>query len=106
MRLFVFILSLYITALSIVPCTDGISQTSTDADVEVSDNEHNHNHSDHKDDCTPFCVCFCCGSMIAMPYLPTLVKGKVDIFTDLLFQYKFDYSFDYSEGVWHPPAHS
>jgi len=104
MRIFAFILSFYIIALSIVPCTDGIPQSSNHSDIEVSAAEHDHNHSDHKDSCTPFCVCACCGIMITMPTLQPLVQARVVISTDYLFHYTFDYSFDYSEGVWHPPS--
>ncbi len=104
MRIWAFILCIYIAALSIVPCTDGMSQTSHSSNTELSKAEYDHNHSDHHDSCTPFCVCACCGTMITMPTLQAVVQSRVVISTDCLFQYTFDYSFDYSEGVWHPPS--
>jgi len=104
MRILAFILCIYITALSVVPCTDGMPQTSHSSNTEVSAAEHDHNHSDHQDSCTLFCVCACCGTMITMPTLQPLVQVKVVISTVYLFHYTFDYSFDYSEGVWHPPS--
>ena len=104
MRLLAFILCIYITALSVVPCTDGMPQTSNPSDTEISAAEHDHNHSDHQDHCTPFCVCACCGSIVTLPTVQDLVENKVAISTDYLFHYNFDYSFDYNEGVWHPPS--
>jgi len=106
MRIFVFILSLYITALSIAPCTDGLPQSSNHSDIEVSITEHDHDHSGHQDDCTPFCACACCGSIVTIPTVQLMVEANVEISTDYLFHYTFNYSFDYSEGVWHPPSHS
>lgn len=104
MRILAFILCIYITALSVVPCTDGMSQNSNHSDIEVSTTEHDHNHSDHQDNCTPFCVCACCGTMITLPTVQPLVMSRIVISTDYLFHYTFDYSVDYSEEVWHPPS--
>jgi len=104
MRIFSFILLLYLTALSIVPCTDGMPQSSNYSHVEFSITEHDHNHSDHQDDCTPFCVCACCGSIIILATVQPMVESKSEISTDYLFNYTFEYSFDYSDGVWHPPS--
>lgn len=103
MRILAFILAIYITALSIVPCADGLLQCSADSEIELSIDDESHNHSDHQDDCTPICACACCGSSIVIPYFKTPVQ-KVVISTDYFFHYTFDYSFHYSEGVWHPPA--
>ena len=104
MRIFALITSIYIAALSVVPCTDGMPQSSIHTDIEVSAAEHDHDHSEHQDDCTPFCVCACCGSIVTLPTDKAMLENKIEISTDYLFHYTFDYSFDYSEGVWHPPS--
>lgn len=105
MKVLTFILSLYITALSIVPCSDGIEQCRDNGETEISVLQHEHNHSDHENDlCTPFCTCACCGSLITLPTPQLISDSKVIISTTYLFAYKFDYSFEYKEGIWHPPA--
>ena len=104
MRIFAFLLSIFITALAIVPCADGMPQSSVDTEMEVFASEHDHNHSDQKDDCTPFCICVCCGSLIALPSLQPFLNERVAISAESLSRYTFDYSFDYSEGIWHPPS--
>lgn len=87
-----------------MPCTDGMPKNSNHSDIEVSAEEHDHNHSDHQDDCTPFCVCVCCGSIITLPIVQVMEGARVETSSNYLFHYTFDYSFDYSEGVWHPPS--
>ncbi len=106
MRLFSFILSLYILALSVVPCSDGIVHNldDVDANIELSQTEHDHNHSGHNDCCTPFCTCACCGSLVTAPTSHHISEVRVLLSTTYLFSYNFDYSFEYVEGVWHPPA--
>ena len=105
MRLFAIILSLYIATLSMMPCTDGMLQTSNHSGAELTTVEHNHNHSDHQDDCPPFCVCACCGINLTLPS-----ADDVDMSTPMGHHivikslYSFDYSFDYKEGIWHPPT--
>ncbi len=107
MRLFSFILSIYVLALSVVPCSDGIAHKldDVDANIEVSQTEHDHNPSDHSDYCTPFCSCSCCGSLTTVPTGHQIGEVKILASTTYLFPYKFDYSSDYTEGVWHPPVY-
>jgi len=104
MSLQAFILLLYITTLTIVPCSDGIQHSSNHFDKEVLNAEHEHSDSDHQDDCTPFCTCACCGSIVTPPTTKSIVGDKIETSTDYLFHYTFDYSFEFSEGIWHPPS--
>jgi hypothetical protein len=106
MRLFAFLLLLYFTALSLVPCTDGMQQSSSHIGVEDSFTEHDHNDSEHQDDCTPFCTCACCGSIVTLPPAQSILETKIETSADYLFHYALDYSFDYCEGIWHPPSFS
>ena len=104
MRLFSFILSFYVLALSIVPCSDGIEQDMNDVKTEISKENHDHDHSHHNDFCTPFCTCYCCGSFFTLPIGYCIGEAEAPVFITYLFSYKFDYSFNYYEGVWHPPT--
>lgn len=104
MKVFTFILSFYIVALSIVPCADGLDHDSDNSVSELSlKQEHDHSEDD-QDDCTPFCTCVCCGSLLAMPTTHQGDKSSQDLSSSYLFHYTSDYSFIYSEGVWHPPS--
>lgn len=87
-----------------MPCADGMPQNVTGNDTEIMASEHEHNHSEHKDHCTPFCVCACCGTMVAMPSAQPILVPSMRIVTEYCFYYSFNYSFEYKEGVWHPPS--
>lgn len=105
MRLFAFILSLYILALSLVPCSDNVAHFNDHIAVGQSTDHHDHDHSDHSNDtCTPFCSCACCGTIFTMPASQFINPSKLSIPTDYFFHYSFTYSFDFNEGIWEPPA--
>ena len=57
MRLFAFILSIIILALSVVPCSD--NDNCNQPTTELSSDHSGHEHQE--DSCTPFCTCSCCG---------------------------------------------
>jgi len=105
MRIFAIILSLYIAALTVAPCSDGMLQISNYSNFTAVAAEHDDNHSDHQDDCTPFCVCVCCGINLTLPTGDD-VDMTIPIADHIVIRslYSFDYSFDYKEGIWHPPT--
>lgn len=105
MKFFSLILSIYILALSLVPCTDGVvNEVCGSEKIELSDSGHSHEHSNHSDDCTPFCTCTCCGSIVTIPPSQYFWSPTIIVCSSYLFPYSLNYSFDYVEGTWHPPA--
>lgn len=87
-----------------MPCTD-VPQIELNATDNVAETENNHDHSSSgEDDCSPFCICLCCGSIIAMPTGFEVNTGRIEWTALRQSHYTFDYSFDYIEGIWHPPA--
>jgi hypothetical protein len=62
MRLFTCILSLYILALSVMPCIDVPKDKGfKHSDISQNSNEKSNNENDL---CSPFCTCNCCVSPI------------------------------------------
>jgi hypothetical protein len=58
MKLLAFILSIYIFALNLTPCEDGIvSDGEVKTEVSHTTDDHQHQGSDL---CSPFCICQCC----------------------------------------------
>ena len=106
MKLFPFILAIYLASLAIVPCTDGIVHSTEDTTMEVSSCTHDHDHSGDKDGCTPLCTCICCGSLAVMPHSTVLNLAGIDLASLYQYYYSSNYSFEYSQGVWHPPTNS
>ncbi|MEM1405143.1 MAG: DUF6660 family protein [Bacteroidota bacterium] len=60
MRLFAFILSLFLLGLSVVPCADGANDESIEITSVNTDGDRD--HESDEDLCSPFCVCQCCHS--------------------------------------------
>jgi len=90
-----------------MPCADGLmSACTSQTNIENVSNESDHNHSeDHEDDCTPFCTCICCGSVIGFPQtVETPSKQNSFLLAKISFHYDFHYIFDYKDGVWRPPT--
>ncbi|WP_341224783.1 DUF6660 family protein [uncultured Arcticibacterium sp.] len=105
MKIFTFILSIYITALTLVPCSDGLAHKAENMSSEISMNHQDHNHpGQSQDDCSTFCSCACCGSLVVLPTTYHISQARVDLSSSYTFLYTFDYSFDYNKGVWHPPC--
>ncbi len=107
-KLLSLILSIYMLALSLAPCTDGLQhehQTNS-CNNEVLVDHHNHadNNNEHQDTCPPFCVCVCCGSIVVTPSQIYLKENSNEIFLQSLQGYLSIYSFEYNTNVWHPPA--
>lgn len=60
MKFFAIILSLYLTSLTCIPCSDVIvdTQENTIASIELN---NDHSPNEHAADlCSPFCTCQCC----------------------------------------------
>ena len=91
--------------MAIIPCADIIvvNECSSDS-IELRDFDHSHDHTNHTDDCTPFCTCICCGSIVIASTAQILDFPSNRFLTSIDFSYDFDYSLDYNKGIWHPPT--
>ncbi|WP_291910622.1 DUF6660 family protein [Chitinophaga sp. CB10] len=59
MKILVYIFSLYLLALSCIPCNDALAAVPGMPLTAVS-SAPAEQHSDHVDFCSPLCVCSCC----------------------------------------------
>lgn len=102
MRWFAFILSLYILAMSCIPCTDeqttldennqSISLFSVDQDPPV----------EQPDLCSPLCICSCCGGFV-VTYVSTSLTNAPLFKEDMTAIYKQDFISKLSSTIWQPP---
>ncbi len=99
MKIIAFILSIFVFVSAVTPCSDG----KTCDELGRAEMPHHDHSEDENDDCSPFCVCTCCGSTFLeskisiTPFLATTHFFKFD------FHYSFFYAFSYKEKIWHPP---
>ena len=113
MKIATNILTIYMLALSLIPCGDGGGGF-----VEIANHifgvEHQHvsDHEQHSngcgdDTCTPFCVCNCCSISVNVPTNIDFHDKHIMLVSKKL---PFDKSNFYPSGFvtsfWHPPIFS
>lgn len=98
------ILVVVLTALFVLPCTDGNNNCLTSSDSRSSQMDHSHDQ-DSRDTCSPFCLCSCCGiSMNSFQFTTgefyTLIPvpiAKKTVIRDVFF------TSNYLGSIWQPP---
>ncbi len=105
MKLFNIIISIYITALSCLPCTDMEVNSLAHTTTKFTANHEEHSHDKENDLCSPFCICSCCGSQIISLFqidtinFPIQSKGiKTQLPT-----YKSVFASNFYGSIWQPP---
>lgn len=113
MKIAIHIFTLYMLALSLIPCGDGGGGI-----VEIANHffgiEHQHisDHEQHSnscgdDTCTPFCVCNCCSISVNIPTNIDFYDKYLMLVSQKLPSYKSNfYSSGFNTSVWHPPTFS
>ncbi|AXT55093.1 hypothetical protein D1815_04725 [Aquimarina sp. AD1] len=102
MRFLTIILSFFLLAMTIAPCSDSFNAEHQD---ELSIIDKNHNHSDDTDDsCASLCVCTCCGLSITYELIkPFDIEVKSTIISKDDFTDQPEYNFFYLPNIWQPP---
>jgi hypothetical protein len=94
------IISFYLFALCIIPCTDNVT-CGEEITTEMSDN---HDHSnDAADNCTMFCTCNCCGISFTAESFHLLLEINVDLSNTTNSFYSCVYNNGYLDNIWQPP---
>ena len=113
MKIATHILTIYMIALSLIPCGDGGGGF-----VEIANHlfglEHQHvsDHEQHSngcgdDTCTPFCVCSCCSITTSIPANASFTGGYFTLIYQKLpsFESNF-YPSGFLTSIWQPPRFS
>jgi hypothetical protein len=101
MKIIPFILALLVSIMAVMPCSDGINEHNHDS-TEITQ----HDHTDNGDDeCSPFCVCICCGQLFTLQELDLNSFAKPIFNKAIKFLYTSDYSTGYLSSTWHPPSY-
>ena len=99
-RFFHILLSIYIIALTIMPCVDEVHGVSC-SETEVCSTTPGQEHQD-LDQCSPFCDCNCCGiSMITVISHFNIEIHAIAV--EKLAFYHRDLPVNYYSLPWHPP---
>ncbi|MGG5903915.1 MULTISPECIES: DUF6660 family protein [Sphingobacterium] len=104
MKSLAVILVIVLTALFVLPCTDGENNCLTSSNSQTAQMDHSHGQ-DSDDACSPFCLCSCCGiSMNSFQFTNggfyTLIPipiAKKTVIRDVFF------TSNYLGSIWQPP---
>lgn len=105
MKLLTVILSIYVFALSAIPCFDMESDSAAHVAMHESSEKHSHSHDKDNDLCSPFCICSCCGQ-VTLTYTPSInfdfpvqfeeIKSSTSTYTSVLHS-------NFYGSIWQPP---
>ncbi|MCE7068516.1 DUF6660 family protein [Dyadobacter sp. CY326] len=64
MKYLIVILAFYMLTLALLPCGDKVECIDNERyETTFNDNDHP-DHDGHAENCSPFCICACCGQML------------------------------------------
>ena len=104
MKFLTLIFSIYLLALSIVPCSDAFNAGQNDKENVTFSAAHDHS-TENADFCSSFCICNCCTSPVISKFqayhLPIPI---IKIFPEQKFPIrKLSFISVYTGNTWHPP---
>lgn len=105
MKFFNIIVSIYLVALSCLPCADMEVNSLAHSSSEVAAKHQNHSHEKENDLCSPFCVCNCCGQQI-LNFSQEIASQFRKIATEITTQipdYKSILTSNFYGSIWQPP---
>ncbi|MFV8326607.1 DUF6660 family protein [Flavobacterium sp. ZS1P14] len=98
-------MSIYIVALSCLPCADLEVDSSARSSAQFIVNNDNHSHDKENDLCPPFCICSCCGTQVLI-YFPEIIlnlDAAATIIKIPLPTYKSILISNFFGSIWQPP---
>ena len=104
MKWIAIILSIYLMALSNMPCADMEVNSAMHKTAQFS-SENNHTHDKDNDLCSPFCACNCCGAQV-LSYQTAVTfefPAASSIISIPLPNYNSVFASNFYGSIWQPP---
>lgn len=103
MKFFAYIFSIYILALSLMPCTDALGMNAPNTSKTEITKTHN-GDAEHNDFCSPFCICSCCNTPVNITFDSFSIKVNKPVATSLKIPvFNFFFASNYYGSIWQPP---
>lgn len=104
MRHLAFIFSIYLLALSLMPCSDVPDERQSNAAKRELIKSYSH-QADRNDICSPFCTCNCCSTSVSLKFIPYLIRSvKPNAGTALQYPIRdFTLVSNFYGNIWQPP---
>jgi hypothetical protein len=104
MRWIAIVMSIYLMALSNMPCADMEVNSAMHKTAQFS-SEDNHSHDKHNDLCSPFCTCNCCSAQV-LSYQSVLsfeFPAAYNLISIPLPNYRSVFASNFYGSIWQPP---
>ena len=107
MKVFCFSFIVYIVLLLTQPCQDagamvnnGVAKT-----TPFSQNDKPYQNDPRSDECSPFCICSCCGLSVAEHSTSLRVTTRIEriALPTIFIEYKNSNTTTYQDSIWQPP---
>lgn len=104
MKWIAIVMSIYLMALSNMPCADMEVNSAMHKTAQFS-SEENHSHDKDNDLCSPFCACNCCGAQVLSYQMSANFEfpsayAKISI---PLPSYNSVFTSNFYGSIWQPP---
>jgi len=104
MKWIAILLSIYLVALSNMPCADMEVDSAVHKTAQFS-SESNHSHDKENDLCSPFCACNCCGAQVLSYQTSEIFEFPVafKMISKALPNYNSVFASTFYGSIWQPP---
>ncbi|RTZ49981.1 hypothetical protein EJ377_07695 [Chryseobacterium arthrosphaerae] len=106
MKFFRLILTIYFTALLVMPCNNVKAQSNLDKSFSLSMDAENSHSEDKEDNCSPLCICNCCRMIVIYFKTEPFINFPKDIksnFSKKIDFKKNDFAYLVYDQIWQPP---
>ncbi|MEZ4773104.1 MAG: DUF6660 family protein [Bacteroidia bacterium] len=103
MKIFTLIFSFYLFALAVMPCSDKDDCKYQGADQSTFASTDHSDHDTDTENCSPFCMCACCGQSITNIFYPTTLRNLTPIATKYFPVYNASFVSEVYLSIWQPP---
>jgi hypothetical protein len=90
-------------ALSCLPCSDKDDCTYKAAEQSALTTTDHSNHTNDTENCSPFCMCACCGQFCSFYHNQTDLALNIPTTSKKLAIYQVSYFSDVCFSIWQPP---
>jgi hypothetical protein len=102
-KFFTLIFSFYLLALAVMPCSDKDDCNYMSADQSTLATTDHSDHDNDTENCSPFCLCACCGQSISSTFYPTALYNLTPVPTQDIPVYNAPFVSEVYLSIWQPP---
>lgn|GEM_PF-166240 len=102
-RILTLLFSVYFLSLSCIPCSDKDDCKYPKSDQSTLATTDHNSHNNNTENCSPFCMCACCGQSCNFEHLQTDLGFNFPTVLQKTTVYKSSFVSDVSFSIWQPP---